>query len=1098
MRPLRVLFRIHYMLLQLQRHTLLQELGIKSDLLLMTCRVQVEAPDGSTMEARAILDSGSSASFISEWLAQGLHLPRSNQSTRISGVAGFTRNSVQPITTFQVFSNYNPTRKFTTSAVIVPRVTRDLPLHSIHFDQSWSYLSDLQLADPGFGQPGRIDLLLGVETFAEVMLHDRRLGSPGSPVAFKTLPKRVLAAPDQVITTHHATLLTGDDLFRRFWEIEEKVGSDLCLTHEEKAVLNHFDKHHTRLKDGRFMVPIPKKSGIKPLGESRLQAVRRFISFERSLHMKGQFPEFKAVIDKYFDSGHAEAVPEADLEKSPQSVFYLPMHAVRKESSTTTKVRAVFDASAKTSSGVSMNDTLLVGPTVHSSLVDVLLRFRLHRVALIADVSRMYRAIVLSKSDRDFHRFVWRSSPNDSLKDYRMTRLTFGVSASSFIANMCVKQNSLDFAVDFPLAAKAVDDSFYVDDGLTGADSIDQAIELYHQLQGLFDKGGFLLRKWHSNEPEVLQHIDPELRERNSVHVISDPNEYSKTLGIEWNATSDHFRLTVADLPSQERLTKRALTSDIAKTFDVLGWFSPTIVKAKVLLQRLWEEKVQWDDPVPQDLYQIWSQWRSELGLLAEKHIPRFYFPKDVTVVYRQLHGFCDASELAYAGVVYFRLMDTTGCIYTSLVLAKTKVAPIKRLSIPRLELCGAHLLSQLLHHCQVAFDFPSEDVFAWTDSTIVLNWIVGNPHRFKTYVGNRVSSIVDSVPPSHWNHVESLQNPADCVSRGLFPSELLSHDLWWNGPDWLRLGIHQWPKSYSLPPNSPSEEADEICSHTAVVSAQSLIPLDQFSSFTHLVRVTAWMFRFVCNSRGVTHHSGSLSATEVNKAEVHWQATSQSHSFQKEIESLKKKKVVSRASCLRTLHPFLDDSGLLRIGGRLRKSQFAFSRRHPVILLGRHPLTKLIIRAEHVRLLHAGPTLVNSSLGRRLHIVGQRNAVRSITRACVVCRRTATRPQPQLMGQLPLERITPGIVFENVGIDYAGPIYLKLGRVRKPTIIKAYICLFVAMSVKAVHLEAVSDLTSAAFIAYLRRLIARRGKPFCIWSDHGTNFFGASIDIRT
>ena len=196
-------------------------------------------------------------------------------------------------------------------------------------------------------------------------------------------------------------------------------------------------------------------------------------------------------------------------------------------------------------------------------------------------------------------------------------------------------------------------------------------------------------------------------------------------------------------------------------------------------------------------------------------------------------------------------------------------------------------------------------------------------------------------------------------------------------------------------------------------------------------------MFRFVCNCRGVTHLSGSLSATEVNKAEVHWQATSQSHSFQKEIESLKKKKVVSRASCLRTLHPFLDDSGLLRVGGRLRNSQFAFSRRHPVILLGRHPLTKLIIRAEHVRLLHAGPTLVSSSLGRRLHIVGQRNAVRSITRACVVCRRTSTRPQPQLMGQLPLERITPGIVFENVGIDYAGPIYLKLGRVRKPISLK-------------------------------------------------------------
>ena len=1081
--------------------------GIKSDLLLMTCRVLVEGSDGSTMEARAILDSGSSASFISERLAQGLHLSRSKQSTRISGVAGFMRNSIQPITTFRVLSTHTPARKFSTSAVIVPRVTCDLPLHPVRFDQSWSHLSGLQLADPSFGQPGRVDLLLGVEPFAEVMLHGRRLGSPGSPVAFQTQFGWVLAgstsscAPTQVIATHHGTLLTGDDLLRRFWEIEEKVGSEFCFTLEEKTVLDHFRSHHARLENGRFMVPLPKKSGTKPLGESRSQAVRRFISFERSLHLKGQFPEFKVVIDEYFDSGHAEPVPEADLEKSPHSVFYLPMHAVRKDSSTTTKIRAVFDASAKTSSGVSLNDTLLVGPTVHSSLVDVLLRFRLHRVALIADVSRMYRAVALSPSDCDLHRFVWRNSPIESLKDYRMTRLTFGVSASSFIANMCVRQNALDLSVDFPLATKAVDGSFYVDDGLTGADSVDQAVELHRQLQELFAKGGFLLRKWDSSELEVLQHVDPELRERKSVHTISDPDEYAKTLGVEWHATLDHFRLTVADLPLHEKLTKRELTSDIARTFDVLGWFSPAVVKAKILLQRLWEEKVQWDDPVPRELCQTWLQWRSELSLLAERHIPRCYFPKSVTIAYQQLHGFCDASELAYAGVVYLRLVDTTGCIHTSQVIAKTKVAPIKRLSIPRLELCGAYLLSQLLHRCQVVFDFSSADVFAWTDSTIVLNWIVGNPRRFKTYVGNRVSSIISSVPPSCWDHVEGHENPADCASRGMFPSELLSHDLWWNGPSWLRLGIHQWPKSPSLPPNSPSEEADEICSHVAVVSECSLIiPLDRFSSFSRLVRVTAWMLRFVRNCRlrhcETTCSSGFLSAIELNAAEVLWLATAQSHTFPEEIKSLRKKKAVPNNSSLRTLHPFLDDSGLLRVGGRLSNAQFAYARRHPVILLGRHSLTKLIIRAEHVRLLHAGPTLVSSSLGRRFHIVRQRIAVRSITRACVVCRRVSARPQPQLMGQLPVERVTPGIVFENVGIDYAGPIHVKLGRVRKPTVVKAYICLFVAMSVKAVHLEAVSDLTSAAFIACLRRFVARRGKPSCIWSDHGSNFVGASREL--
>ena len=265
------------------------------------------------------------------------------------------------------------------------------------------------------------------------------------------------------------------------------------------------------------MVPLPRNLKSQSLGESRSQAVRRLLSFERSLHSKGRFPEFKIVMDEYFDQGHAELVPVVDFEKPSHSVFYLPIHAVTKQSSTTTKVRAVFDASAKTSTGVSLNDTLLVGPTVHSSLVDVLLRFRWHHVALVADVSRMYRAIALTPQDRDLHRFVWRNAPNLPLQDFRMTRITFRVSASSFIANMCVKQNAQDHTNAFPLAAKAVEESFYVDDGLTGADSKDGAIQLQRELQTLFGSGGFLLRKWNSSEHDVFEQIPPELHDQQSV-----------------------------------------------------------------------------------------------------------------------------------------------------------------------------------------------------------------------------------------------------------------------------------------------------------------------------------------------------------------------------------------------------------------------------------------------------------------------------------------------------------------------------------------------------------------------------------------------------
>ena len=231
-------------------------------------------------------------------------------------------------------------------------------------------------------------------------------------------------------------------------------------------------------------------------------------------------------------------MPVPALDKPRTEVFYLPVHIVRKDSSSTTKVRAVFDGSATTSTGVSLNETILVGPTVHPPLIDILLQFRMHRVALTTDVSKMYRAVGLTESDKDLHRFVWRSGPQEVLQDFQMTRVTFGIAASSFAANMCVKQNASDFAQQYSLAAKAVDKSIDVDDGLAGTDSVEETIEL----QKLFGQGGFLLRKWNCSEQAVLQDIPSDLRDSQSTLSVPFTEEYTKTLGVEWNSNLDHFR----------------------------------------------------------------------------------------------------------------------------------------------------------------------------------------------------------------------------------------------------------------------------------------------------------------------------------------------------------------------------------------------------------------------------------------------------------------------------------------------------------------------------------------------------------------------------
>ena len=387
-----------------------------------------------------------------------------------------------------------------------------------------------------------------------------------------------------------------------------------------------------------------------------------------------------------------------------------------------------------------------------------------------------------------------------------MTRATSGVSASSFTANMGLKQNAIELSDKYPLAANVVHESFYIDDTLTGSDNIESAITLQRQLQDLLACGGFLLRKWNSNESLVLEAIWPEIQESKEVHSISG-SQHTQTLCLEWNTSTDMFYITTSKLLPTESMTKRILVSDIAKVFDILGWSAPAVVSVKILLQRLWEEGIEWDDPVPETIQLAWQQG----GLNSPPNCARVYLDATFRDTSRSHHCRLMASvmlqKMLYAGVVYLRMVDSTDSMHISLVMAKTKVTPIKGLSKPSLELCGARVLAKILHRIKEIFRVPLSAVYAWTDSTIVLNWLVGNPRRFKTYVGNRISKIVDRVPPDRWNHVASADNPADCASRGVLPSQLLEHELWWSGTHWLVLDPAQWPKREKTAVQPPAEE---------------------------------------------------------------------------------------------------------------------------------------------------------------------------------------------------------------------------------------------------------------------------------------------------
>ena len=310
------------------------------------------------------------------------------------------------------------------------------------------------------------------------------------------------------------------------------------------------------------------------------------------------------------------------------------------------------------------------------------------------------------------------------------------------------------------------------------------------------------------------------------------------------------------------------------------------------------------------------------------------------------------------------------------------------------------------------------------------------------------------------------------------------------------------WPEQLSASSETTPEEERSVCLVGATDTIQPIIPVNRYSKFTVLKRVTARMFRFIKNVRSPTYASlvrhPSLTVAELVAAQNYWISIIQKESFPEELDLLRAKLPLPKGSRLLPLRPFVDDSqSILRVGGRLSRSKLCYSKMHPIILHAAHPVTKVIVETEHLRLMHAGPTLLSSSLSRQFHIIGLRKIVRSVTRQCVTCKRQCVKPTDQLLGQLPAERVTPASTFDKVGVDYAGPFQIKFGHVRKPTVLKAYICLFVCLAVKAVHLELVSDLTAEAFIAALRRFVARRGCPSLIWSDHGTNFVGANRELR-
>lgn len=637
-----------------------------------------------------------------------------------------------------------------------------------------------------------------------------------------------------------------------------------------------------------------------------------------------------------------------------------------------------------------------------------------------------------------------------------------------------------------------------MDDLMSGAQTMEQGVRLYKEMKALLKKGGFLLQKWSSNNQDLITEIQKNERQPDLINNDEDKSlkmkvdNIVKILGITWNKSRDELQYSVTLPPLSMPITKRKIISDVARLFDPLGWIAPCVITAKAFIQRLWITGVGWDEEPSTDIIEDWLKYREELLLLTNFRLPRWLRTQtDDSLV--ELHGFCDASNVAYAAVVYLRVISKSGDIHVNIIGAKTKVAPVKQISVPRLELCGAVLLAKLLMEIAEVMDIPKTQIRAWTDSTVVLAWLNKHPSTWKTFVANRVSEILSTLESSHWSHVSTKENPADCASRGVSPRDLQEHTLWKRGPNFLL----QQTIEYSKVKDTTAQEEKTIKTKTYVGTLEKSM-FDKFSTLTRLLRVVAYCRRFITrrepNQIGKGKH---LNKWEMDEALSSCLKITQLSSFDSEISEIRKHGQVSARSKLLSLTPFLDDKDFLRVGGRLTQLKEEESFKHPVILPHDSPLTYLIIADAHKRTMHGGAQIMLNYLRSAYWIVGAKNLVKHHIRKCVTCTRYRAEQRTQLQGSLPSARITPARAFSKTGVDYAGPINLRTSKGRGHKSYKGNICLFVCMVTKAVHIEAVTDLSSRGFLEAFKRFVSRRGHCSELYSDNGTNFVGASKELK-
>lgn len=1078
--------------------------------LLSTVLVKVYDNHNQSHIIRCLLDNGSMSSFITKNLCYKLGLQTESIDFCVSGVNKVTSqiNEKCQVEIKDVHSDY----KIKLTCLVLPNITSNIPNHKIDL-KDLGIPKSFVLADPSFHVPSKIDMLIGADAFWKILCVGQHNLGHNKPILQNTKLGWVVSGPlwsnmntsvcNFVTINKNVEILDIQQQLTKFWALEE-CGPSPALSLEEKEAEEHFAKHTIRLPDGRFEINIPFKSNLSQLGNSFYKARRQFFVLEKRLDKN---PTLKSNYSNYMKEFESLGFMRKLQNFSENEFCYvIPHHGVQRPESLTCPLRVVYNASMTTvldnnSTGISLNDTQMVGPVVQDELLTILIRFRQYNYAVSADVSKMYCQISVNPEQRKYQRILWRSDSSENLSMYEMTRVVFGMASSPFLATRCLKQLALDCKESNPQISNIIEHGFYVDDFLSGGSTVEETISICNQVSYILKSACFQLRKWNSNSSDVINHMKNNCSELNCVQI--GPNENAKMLGLIWSTKSDELKFKINFPADQTRITKRTVLSHIARIFDPLHLLAPCTIIAKMILQKIWLVKLSWDDSLPIDIEQTWLKFKVALIDLQNLSVSRQVVCKNAVLF--ELHAFADASQSAYGGAVYIKSVNNQNEYFVNLTCAKGKVAPLKTITIPKLELCAAVITARLVKRVVMSMDIKFNKIILWSDSTIVLGWLKMAPSMLKPFISNRVAEIQELTSNYEWRHVPTSDNPADLITRGVQPDQLKHVELWWHGPNFLKFDKSKWPVLPIISTkNLPDVKQNKLIS--LVSKDEFKFPFEHFSNLIRLKRVVALILRMFYNSKNKNKNNrkvGPLTAIELSVAMNILIKLSQRDSFSNEINKLlqvqseKSDQQYFELPTLKHLSPFLDENEIMRVGGRLQNSNFDYHKIHPIILHSKHHLTNLIFRNEHLRLLHAGPQLMLASLREIFWPIRGRDLARNIVYKCVTCFRKNPKTIGVKMGNLPESRLRPGAVFEIIGVDYAGPFLIKDRKGRGGKISKCWMALFICFSTKAIHLELVTELSADCFLQAFRRFTARRGKPFIVYSDNGTNFVGAYSKLK-